>query len=319
MTGKKSKIRGWLQLLRAPNLFSVPGDPLAGFLLAAGGMISGAGVEAALLAASGVFAYIFGLVTNDLADLETDCMERPDRPIPAGMVSPRAAVAAAIVSALLTLLFAAIHWLPFCVAMLLIYCVWRYNFHKNKDGGRGRYGLFLMASCRFLNVALGMAGAVALLWDRGSVPDWKNLAAAGVFAAGEFLYIYGLSAAALDETKILPRRPGRWIFFPGALLMYGTLFSLMAFRPVKGWFTLSCGVTSALSAGVFLVLAYWCFRLFRMPVLPRLLQGSIGLLIFALIFAQAAAVSAKGGLVLALALLAGAVLSRFAAKKFYAS
>ena len=34
----KSATHTWLQLLRAPNLFTVPGDPLAGFLLASGGV-----------------------------------------------------------------------------------------------------------------------------------------------------------------------------------------------------------------------------------------------------------------------------------------
>ena len=30
---KRSKLGAWLQLLRAPNLLTVPGDPLAGFCL----------------------------------------------------------------------------------------------------------------------------------------------------------------------------------------------------------------------------------------------------------------------------------------------
>ena len=32
-----STLRTWLQLFRAPNLFTVPGDPLAGYLLASYG------------------------------------------------------------------------------------------------------------------------------------------------------------------------------------------------------------------------------------------------------------------------------------------
>ena len=32
-------MKAWLQLFRVPNLFTVPGDPLAGFLIATGGRL----------------------------------------------------------------------------------------------------------------------------------------------------------------------------------------------------------------------------------------------------------------------------------------
>src|SRR5271168_4002552 len=88
MSASRSPLHTWLQLFRAPNLFTVPGDPLAGFLLAS----AGAGVFhpaiAAIILASLLF-YGFGLLLNDLMDLCEDCAERPSRPLPSGAVNPK--------------------------------------------------------------------------------------------------------------------------------------------------------------------------------------------------------------------------------------
>src|SRR5260221_228220 len=80
-----SPLRTWLQLFRAPNLLTVPGDPIAGYLLACFGA-----VEEGLWPAIGasVCFYAGGLLLNDLADLAEDRRERPSRPLPSGAASP---------------------------------------------------------------------------------------------------------------------------------------------------------------------------------------------------------------------------------------
>ena len=78
----------YLRLVRAPAVFSALGDPLAGLLL------DGERIEparAARLSAASALIYLAGMALNDLADREEDARERPDRPIPSGAVSPRAA------------------------------------------------------------------------------------------------------------------------------------------------------------------------------------------------------------------------------------
>jgi hypothetical protein len=79
--------RAWLQLLRAPNLLTVPGDPVAGYLLA-----TSAHFSPEVLAAIGasLSLYASGLLVNDLVDFEEDRRERPERPLPSGAVDPRA-------------------------------------------------------------------------------------------------------------------------------------------------------------------------------------------------------------------------------------
>ena len=77
---RPSKFRTWLQLFRAPNLFTAPGDPLAGYLLAN----FGAGIDGTLplVIIACLLFYGAGLLLNDFADLEEDRRDRPSRPLP---------------------------------------------------------------------------------------------------------------------------------------------------------------------------------------------------------------------------------------------
>jgi hypothetical protein len=83
-----SKVRAWLQLFRVPNLLTVPGDPLAGFLLATGGRLDVRVVPAIV---GCLLLYVAGLVINDLADFKEDLRDRPKRPLPSGAISRGAA------------------------------------------------------------------------------------------------------------------------------------------------------------------------------------------------------------------------------------
>src|SRR6266567_8976267 len=82
-----AKWRAWLQLLRAPNLFTVPGDPLAGFLLATAGRPD---IRLVFAITASLCFYCHGLLLNDLADLAEDRRDRPNRPLPSGAASPGA-------------------------------------------------------------------------------------------------------------------------------------------------------------------------------------------------------------------------------------
>ena len=81
------RLKTWLQLVRAPNLFTVPGDPLAGYLLTSLGVLDLRVIYA--MVASLCF-YVAGLLMNDLCDLEEDRKERPERPLPSGAATRRA-------------------------------------------------------------------------------------------------------------------------------------------------------------------------------------------------------------------------------------
>ena len=86
---KENKFMPWLRLLRLPNLFTAPGDSLAGYFRATT-FRSDASIcvwRIVLLAAISVFTYAFGIVMNDIMDYQEDCRNRPERPLPSGKIS----------------------------------------------------------------------------------------------------------------------------------------------------------------------------------------------------------------------------------------
>ena len=198
----KALLRTWARLLRLPNLFTVPGDAVAGFLLGSGGAFGwdmAAGVGAVLC------LYAGGLLLNDFFDRETDARERPERPIPSGAVHPTAVLVAGLV-----LLFGgvAVAWLgggrePGIVAGLLAVAVVAY------DAGLKRLrwlGPVVMGSCRAGSVLLG--GSLA-----GGLGATGVLLAAGVALA----YTAALTVLAFGEAGGRP--VGRAAFVPAAVLV----------------------------------------------------------------------------------------------------
>src|SRR5580693_6347212 len=82
-------IKPWLQLIRLPNVVTAAADSLAGWLLATGSFAEpGRWLP---LAAASMVLYASGTALNDVFDFEIDRAERPNRPLPSGQVSRRAA------------------------------------------------------------------------------------------------------------------------------------------------------------------------------------------------------------------------------------
>jgi hypothetical protein len=140
--------RALIDLVRAPAALSVPGDVVAG--AAAAGALR---PRTAGLAAASVCLYWAGMAANDWADRELDAVERPERPIPSGRVSPGQAVgvAAALTAAGVGLAALAGGRRSLAVALPLAGTVWAYDLvAKNTPAGPA-----VMAACRGLDVLLG--------------------------------------------------------------------------------------------------------------------------------------------------------------------
>lgn len=159
-------LRDYLDLVRAPAVLSVVGDTLAG--AAAGGRLGvarGAHVPGladvrpwrlALLPVSSACLYAGGMALNDYADRELDAVERPERPLPSGRISPAQAlgVATGLTLAGLALAGAGGGRRSFVLAVPLAASVWTYDLvAKNHVSGP-----VVMAACRGLDVLMG-AGA----------------------------------------------------------------------------------------------------------------------------------------------------------------
>lgn len=148
-------MRAYAELVRAPAALTVLGDTLVG-AAAAGTPLRG---RRLLLPLSSVALYWSGMALNDWADRALDAVERPERPIPSGRISPRAALtaAAALSATGLALAAAAGGRDALTVAVPLTAAIWSYDTVL-KDTAAGPVS---MAACRALDVLLGAGRARA--------------------------------------------------------------------------------------------------------------------------------------------------------------
>jgi 4-hydroxybenzoate polyprenyltransferase len=208
-------VRTWLQLFRAPNLFTVPGDPLAGYILGSFGA-----VDSQVFAAIGasLCLYSAGLLDNDLADLNEDREERPQRPLPSGAASPTAVAVVAILLVIAGLALAAsVSTTCFAIAGALTVCIAFYN-HLGKH--HHTFGPLNMGLCRGLSVLVGAAAAphghLALpLLIRGRLDELL------VAAVLTILYIGAITRLAQHETK--DNAPGDAKWMPAVMIASGAV------------------------------------------------------------------------------------------------
>jgi UbiA prenyltransferase family len=145
--------RSVVELVRAPAALSVPGDSLAG--AAAAGWPFGR--RSVALSAGAICLYWAGMALNDYADRELDRVERPERPIPSGRVSPRFALglAAGLTAAGVGIAGLAGGPRALRVAVPLAAVVWAYDLALKATPA----GPVAMAAARALDVLLGAGGA----------------------------------------------------------------------------------------------------------------------------------------------------------------
>lgn len=299
MTSLPPTARAWLQLVRPPNLFTVPGDPLAGFVAAC--VAAGCAPDLRLVvlpALASLLLYVGGLIGNDVADEAEDRRDRPSRPIPSGRVSRRAAFLAAAACALAALLLSLVAgWQVFVAAAFTQLAIMAYN------GGLKRHaviGSLAMGACRGGSVLIGAAASGALL---GRAPL--------LLAVGVTLYIAAITWIADRETESIRLGFRRWL----PLVVLISLLGLAG-----GW--LRQVQVAALVAGVAAVAwsAYQAWLLRGTPP-PPVVGRSVGALIRGLLLVQAAfcALGGVSGLAVAVALLLLWPVSARVGKWFYAS
>ena len=97
MNGRSTTFRSYAELLRISNLPTVVSNVLTGCALGAG-MAQLPWQIVALCSLAVALLYSGGMALNDAADAEPDRMQRPERPIPSGRVSRKAAYGVAVFS-----------------------------------------------------------------------------------------------------------------------------------------------------------------------------------------------------------------------------
>ncbi|MGW6790307.1 UbiA family prenyltransferase [Streptomyces chartreusis] len=202
-------------LVRAPAALSVPGDVIAG-AVAAGRPL---GARTFGVIGSSVCLYWAGMALNDYADAAVDGVERPDRPVPAGRVPRRAALAVAggLTAAGLGLAAVAGGRRSVCAALPLAGLVWAYDLKLKSTAAGG----FAMAGARMLDV---LAGAVVP--GPGAQPAGVALRRAAVPAALVGAHTGTLMALSRHEIGGAPVR------VPVATLAVSAVTALAAAVPV---------------------------------------------------------------------------------------
>ncbi|MDO8150908.1 SCO3242 family prenyltransferase [Isoptericola sp. b408] len=142
-----------VELVRAPAALTVLGDTLAGMATARPPDLRPP--RHALLPVASTCLYLGGMALNDYGDRDLDAVERPERPIPSGRVTPRQALAVGtgLVATGVAAAGAASGRRGLAVAVPLAACVLTYDLAA-KDRPAGAV---VMAACRGLDVLLGAA------------------------------------------------------------------------------------------------------------------------------------------------------------------
>ncbi|MBW8888015.1 MAG: UbiA family prenyltransferase [Fibrobacteres bacterium] len=157
--------RAFFSLVRIPTVFSSMSNAYAGWWI--GG---GRGLEWPLWAgvASAALFIMAGMALNDVADKDVDARERPNRPIPSGAISLRAAWTLSLgMMALGLAILAVAHPLSALFGLALCAAIFAYNFWLKG----GPFGPAAMGLCRALNLFTGMSlawSAFPAVWP-GSV------------------------------------------------------------------------------------------------------------------------------------------------------
>ena len=209
-----------LRLGRISNLPTVWSNTLAGVALAGGSIWS----QMTLWLAIGLsLLYVAGMFLNDAFDQDIDAIERPDRPIPAGLVSANAVFAAGFGLMLAGLGFVLLastgsgtESSAMAAALVLAAAIVFYNWHHKGNP----LSPFFMGLCRVL--AYMTAGLAVIVWPTGS------LVLAALVALG---YLIGLTYAAKQEA--LDRLESLWpLAFLAAPVIYGLVALAMQFEAI---------------------------------------------------------------------------------------
>ena len=305
----KDKIIAWLQLLRIPNLFTVPGDVVLGFLIA-GGIVSDNSFIQSVVAV--ILLYAFGLITNDLADYHEDLLERQDRPLPSGKISRKSAKFAALALLAIALFISArLNLYAFYSAFVLAVFIMLYNFFFKKNS---LLGPFAIALCRVLSVIFGFLAGVS---ENQRIPPMFY-----IVCFIWLLYFFSVSLAAYFETESDKPVRGRFMLFLIPMLWLATApIGSGALRVVIFMKEANPAILLALASSVIFTL----FVLKNFIILsldnkvPGTISKSIGELICNIIFLQAAGCAFLGFPYVALVIFLLAIPARLSAKRFYAS
>lgn len=238
------QLRGYLRLMRPANIVTAISDILAGIAIAGYFTDNATGeiqlLPVVLLALSTIGLYGGGVVFNDVFDAELDKIERPERPIPSGLVAKREAALlgnALLLMGIIAAFFVHTSFVPSALIALLtaiaalIYDKWGKHYPL--------LGPLNMGACRGLNLLLGISIIPAALyqyWAVSLVPV-LYIAAITMISRGEVhggkkgtLYAAALLYLLVIVAILLVSYTNKTALFSSIFLV---LFGVMIYMPLK--------------------------------------------------------------------------------------
>jgi len=185
LTDPRAALLPYLRLVRAPAVFSALGDPIAGLLLDDADFSAR---RASRLSAASAMLYLAGMALNDLADREDDARDRPERPIPSGAVSPRAAAligGSLLLGGVLAARRGGARWTGPALAAMIV----AYDFQLKRSA---TLGPMAMGACRALSLLMGVEASRGVVTRRGT----EGALLLGAYVAGLTLIARGETGAA---------------------------------------------------------------------------------------------------------------------------
>ncbi len=184
MNGKV--LLGYARLMRPANLPTAAADILAGAAIV--GALPGESDfigDTLLLVIASVSLYAGGVVLNDVFDLKVDQSERPERPIPSGLIpQPSAAIFGVFLLVTGCILAFLTNEIAGVVSLLLALFILLYDSVAKKNEF---FGPLTMGMCRAFNLLMGMAVAGMSFLD-----TWY-------FALIPLLYIFSITLISRGE------------------------------------------------------------------------------------------------------------------------
>ena len=299
---ERSKLGAWLQLLRLPNLLTVPGDPIVGFFScesiryfssAEKGYVDVGRVSMLIpCVIAAVLLYCAGLILNDLFDLKEDRRDRPTRPLPSGQISTITAAVTAIVLLIGGVTAAAFNG-PLCAAIAAVLAALALSY----NAGVKRIpiaGPLNMGLCRGLSVFMGLAISSSLNLGQdsaGSLLAWEKLSMLLTWpfysVTPMILYIASVTLIAARETETKTSRLRIRPWLPAAIV---AVWMCCVIYPYPQWDSALDSLSLIIIAALPVVIALFCgWRLTGKPR-PPVIQSAVGELVGNLLLIQAAIV-----------------------------
>jgi len=299
-------LRDWFKLIRVPAVFTAMADVVMGFFFVTpvadfGGS---AAVTLVLLVAASSLLYSAGMVLNDVCDYEEDCRDRPERPLPSGRISRRAAawfgtgllVGGVLTAAMVSMIIASSA--PWEMAFYLCSAIVLYNLILKRTWA----GPVALGICRAINVLLGMS-VLSQHWE------FYHFYVAGAVE----LFVIGVSVMARSET----RRGARGMVLLGIVLMMAAVGSL-AWLPDWRSILVRASAWRSIVALLAVLVGWRCWRAVVDPS-PAAVQQAVGQSLRSLVVLDAVITAAVAGLVPGVAVLALLVPNVVLSRWFYST